>query len=317
MPKVRDIFSVRYGHSLELNGLNIVDREHGIAFVSRKMGDNGISAYVAPIPNVEPAPSGDISCALGGNGVLTTHLQEQPFYVGRDVAILRSRLTLTKSQILYYCLCIKSNRFRFSYGRQANRTLKDLPLPALDDFPTWVAEAKADMFAGSDAAACSEPPMDIRDHPFRSFRLSELFNLRKGRRLTKTKMTSGNTPYIGATDSNNGVTAMIGQTPLFQATTITVSYDGSIGEAFYQEQPYWASDAVNVLEPKFIITTPIALYLCTAIRQEKYRFNYGRKWHLDRMNASVINLPVDSKGLPDWNFMTMCIERLPFSSQLA
>jgi hypothetical protein len=140
MVKVCDLFEVRYGHSLELNRLTLARPGKGVAFVSRKMDDNGISAYVEPIDGVAPAPAGYLSCALGGNGVLTTHLQEQPFYVGRDVSLLKPRLALTKAQLLYYCMCIKANRFRYSYGRQANRTLKDLLVPNLASIPHWVDE---------------------------------------------------------------------------------------------------------------------------------------------------------------------------------
>jgi len=140
MTRVSDIFEVKYGHSLELNRLTIVPPGTGVAFVSRKMDDNGISAYVEPIPGVEPAPSGNLSCALGGNGVLTTHLQEQPFYVGRDVALLKPRGPLTKLQLLFYCMCVKANRYRYSYGRQANRTLKDLLIPPLEELPDWLED---------------------------------------------------------------------------------------------------------------------------------------------------------------------------------
>jgi hypothetical protein len=45
---------------------------------------------------------------------------------------------MTDSQKLYYCACIRSNRYRYSYGRQANKTLRELPIPALDDIPDWV-----------------------------------------------------------------------------------------------------------------------------------------------------------------------------------
>lgn len=55
---VSEIFDVRYGHSLELNALEQSDRENGVAFVSRRMGQNGISAYVAPIDELIPAPAG-------------------------------------------------------------------------------------------------------------------------------------------------------------------------------------------------------------------------------------------------------------------
>lgn len=52
MIKVEDLFEVRYGHSLQLNRLTVTSQTSGIAFVSRKMGDNGIAAYVEPIPGL-------------------------------------------------------------------------------------------------------------------------------------------------------------------------------------------------------------------------------------------------------------------------
>lgn len=153
---------------------------------------------------------------------------------------------------------------------------------------------------------------------WKAFKLSALFDIRKGKRLTKAAQTEGNTPYIGAIDSNNGVSGYIGQAPIHKAGTISVSYNGSVAEAFYQPVDYWATDDVNVLYPKgFTLTPATALFICTIIRLEKYRFNYGRKWHLDRMRESVIKLPVSSSGMPDWAFMEQYMKTLPYSSQLS
>jgi hypothetical protein len=133
------LFEVRYGHSLELNRLKQIPREQGgLPFVSRKMGDNGIAAYVEPLVGVSPAPAGDLTCALSGNGVLSTFVQNEPFYTAFHVACLRPIEPMTPDQLLYYCTCIWANRFRYSYGRQANKTLKDLLVPDRSDLPTWV-----------------------------------------------------------------------------------------------------------------------------------------------------------------------------------
>lgn len=142
--RIQDIFEIRYGHSLELNRLKLLSKESGgIPFVSRKMGDNGIAAYVAPIQGIEPAPAGELSCALSGNGVLSTFYQEHPFYTGFHVACLRPLRKMSIEELLYYCSCIWQNRFRFSYGRQANRTLKDLLIPARESVPSWTSGALA------------------------------------------------------------------------------------------------------------------------------------------------------------------------------
>lgn len=316
MARVSDIFDVRYGHSLELNRLVKVPASDGIAFVSRKMGDNGISAYVAPIPGIAPAPAGYLSCALGGNGVLTTHLQEQPFYVGRDVALLAPRVEMTKARLLFYCRCIKENRFRFNYGRQANRTLKDLIVPDISEVPEWVDQFNVDMYVGADAQALQAPGIDLNVGKWKEFPLGEIFEIKKGRRLTKANMIPGKVPFIGAIDSNNGVASYV-HASIHDGNTITVNYNGAgVAEAFYQAEPFWASDDVNVLYPKFDLTPARALFIATVIRQEKYRFSYGRKWHVERMRTSTIHLPVAEDGRPDWSFMDTFILTLPFSSQI-
>lgn len=316
MLMVSELFDVQYGHSLELNRLTQTSQNKGIAFVSRKMGDNGISAYVAPVSGIEPSPAGILTSALGGNGVLSTFLQETPFYSGRDVAHLTPLKELTKQQMLYYCVCIKSNRFRYSYGRQANRTLKEILIPELHEIPGWVSEVNPDMYAGTNSPAMNTPPTTLDTSSWLPFILKTLFDIQKGKRLTKANMARGVTPYIGSTDSNNGITAYVGQVAIHEANTISLSYDGSVGEAFYQPAPFWASDAVNVFYPKFEMTPEIALFFCTVIRQEKYRFNYGRKWHLERMRECVIRLPVRKDRKPDFDFMKRYIKSLPYSSQI-
>lgn len=136
------------------------------------------------------------------------------------------------------------------------------------------------------------------------FRYDEIFDIRKGKRLTKENMTEGDIRYIGAIDSNNGLSAFIGNdSQLHQGNTISVSYNGSIGYAFYQDKEFWATDDVNVLYPKFLLNKYIAMFLCHLIEKEQYRFCYGRKWDLEAMNKSKIKLPVTPDGTPDWKYM--------------
>lgn len=136
------------------------------------------------------------------------------------------------------------------------------------------------------------------------FRYDEIFDIRKGKRLTKENMTEGSIRYIGAIDSNNGLSAYIGNdSQLHQGNTISVSYNGSIGFAFYQEKEFWATDDVNVLYPRFSLNRYIAMFLCHLIEREQYRFCYGRKWDLEAMNKSKIKLPVTPEGTPDWKYM--------------
>ena len=83
--------------------------------------------------------------------------------------------------------------------------------------------------------------MNLNVDEWKEFYLGKLFDIRKGKRLTAADQEDGNNNYIGAIDSNNGVANHIGQAPIHEGNTISLSYNGSVGEAFYQFEPYWFS----------------------------------------------------------------------------
>lgn len=146
-----------------------------------------------------------------------------------------------------------------------------------------------------------------------------MFEVKKGKRLTSDEQTDGETPYIGAIDSNNGVANYIGQAAIHEGNTISLSYNGSVGEAFYQPKAFWATDDVNVLYFKekngFSFNKYIALFICAVLRLEKYRYSYGRKWVLESMRSTIIKLPTkDDK--PDFCFMENYMKSLPYGDRI-
>ncbi len=152
--------------------------------------------------------------------------------------------------------------------------------------------------------------VDVND--WGEFRLGDLFEVRKGKRLTKEDQTAGSTPYVGAISSNNGVSNYIGQEAIHDGGTISLSYNGSVGEAYFQPAPFWATDDVNVLYPKtgIVLNQLTGLFVCTILRQEKYRYSYGRKWVLESMRDTILRLPQTSSGVPDWQAMTDFMAKL-------
>jgi len=318
MKKLNELFEVTYGSKLDFNKMEALPKSQGgVNFVGRSSQNHGVSGTVTPLVGPDPFESGLITVALGGSKLLCSFVQEHPFYTAQNVAVLRPKTEMTFAEKLWVCLCIRHNRFRYSaFGREANRTLRELLIPDPMDFPHGLNEIAVEEMENKGEPKIHALVPAIQIIEWKPFKLSTLFELRKGKRLTKAQMSEGDTPFIGAIDNNNGVSGYVGQMPIHQGNTITVNYNGSVAEAFYQAGPFWASDDVNVLYPKFQLTTSIALFLVTIIQREKYRFNYGRKWHLDRMSQSEIRLPVTEEGKPDWAFMENYIKTLPFSSQL-
>jgi hypothetical protein len=126
--KISDIFDIKNSQSLEL--LNCQQVENGINFVSRSSKNNGIAAQVEQLDDLEPMPAGAITVALSGS-VLSSFYQDKPFYTAYHIASLYPKQTLTTEEMIYYACVIEQNKYRYSFGRQANKTLKDLLIPKI------------------------------------------------------------------------------------------------------------------------------------------------------------------------------------------
>ena len=311
--KVKDLFYVQYGVNLELLTCEATTAEDmdGVNFVARTSNNNGVVAIVKKIEGVMPQAAGTLSCA-GGGSVLETFLQTKPYYSGRDLYVLTPKKEMSLVEKLYYCMRIKANAYRYNYGRQANKTLKDIELP--DSIPQWVYSVKINPVTTTRRNAKIQPPEFIK---WGEYPLGKLFKFRKGKRLTKENMIDGTVNFIGAISENNGVRQLINTESVYTPNCITVNYNGSVGEAFYQSEPFWASDDVNVLyADNWDLNKYIAMFVITVIKASRYKFSYGRKWTLDKMKESVIKLPQKSDGSPDWLYMENYIKSLPYGDRI-
>ena len=207
---------------------------------------------------------------------------------------------------------------RDSYGRQADKTLGDIEIPT----DNAITLSKVNLLhykplSTVNKRKCASYVLDVVS--WKEFCIGDLFEVKKGKRLTSDEQTDGETPYIGAIDSNNGVANYIGQAAIHDGNTISLSYNGSVGEAFYQPKAFWATDDVNVLyfkeENGIALNKYIALFICAVLRQEKYRYSYGRKWVLESMRSTIIKLTAkDDK--PDFDFMENYMKSLPYGDRI-
>lgn len=146
----------------------------------------------------------------------------------------------------------------------------------------------------------------MNNHQWAEFRISDIFEILPGKRLTKADMTEGKRPFIGATDSNNGITAWVDNiNESIDRHCLGVNYNGSVGETFYHPYECIFSDDVKRLHLKEHLEENhyVMLFLKTAILQQKVKYAYGYKFNESRMQKQVILLPSTANGTPDWQFM--------------
>lgn len=314
--KINEIFKITYPKTLIYS--EMIPDEEGINFVSSQDKNNGIVGRVKIENGIKIYPAGCITVPLKGS-VLMAHLQPKPCYVAHQIAVLEPFDTsMSYIEKLYYITCIRNNSFKYNYGRQADKTLGDIEIPT--DNEIMLSKANSLHYKPLSTANKRKSTSYVLDvESWKEFCVGDLFEVKKGKRLTSDEQTDGETPYIGAIDSNNGVANYIGQDAIHAGNTISLSYNGSVGEAFYQPKPFWATDDVNVLyfreENGVAFNKYIALFVCAVLRQEKYRYSYGRKWVLESMKSTVIKLP-EKSGKPNWSYMEDYMKSLPYGDRI-
>lgn len=313
MAKVQDIFYCDSGNGLALNALDTASQD--IAFVSRVGNNNGVSSFVNRIASLEPFKAGCISVALSGSNVLESFVQPFDFYTGYHVMVLTPKNPdMTLAEKIYYCQCIKYNRFRYSYNRQANRTLSLLEVP--DTVPDWVKSISS--IPDFTLPFKNEPVADLDFSTFGTFKLSDLFDLIpvKSTLIKKAKLVDGTNPLVSSTESNNGISCYSGLCANNKGNVLTLNKNGSVGYVFYQDSDFLATSDIAILSPKFDINAFIAIFLKVIIEQERFRYNYNRKWSNELILNTTIKLPIKN-NCPDWIFMENYIKRLKFSKTIS
>lgn len=297
--KVSSLFDVKYGVNLELNSL--VQDNNGINFVSRTSKNNGVSAKVKPIGYIKPLPAGTITVA-GGGSVMESFLQTAPYYSGRDLYYLTAKVPMTNEQKLFYCLCLRGNKYKFSYGRQSNVTLPDLLIPELDSIPGYVKNYSLKEYGKNllfqvdfpeNKAKCKQTgktvPLEKIFTPVSGLASSQVIR-------SAVKPNKNWVPYIRPSyRQETSIDAYVNKYAVpkemvFPVQTLYVSTDGQGSHTFSYVSTFEfvPNSNVTVLMPKREMGLQEKLFYAQCITKNRYKFSYGRKPKGKRLKSILL-----------------------------
>jgi hypothetical protein len=313
--KVSDLFELRQGNGFELMHIDASDSDDSeVNFVSRTAQNNGVVARVNIVEGIEPFPKGSITVALGGS-VLSSFVQINPFYTAFHIMVLEPKTKMSLQEKLYYCMCIKANAYRYSYGRQANKTLKDIELPM--PLPKWVFDTSVEPIK----TTILKNSLPLNAELWCEYELQDIFDIKYGINLELVNCeisNSGGINFVSRTATNNGVVAQVkpiqNKEPQ-KAGLISCSGGGSVLSTFVKRHDFYSGRDLYVLIPKYPMSIYSKLFCCNIIEKDKYRFNYGRQAN-KTLPILKIKLPCLPSGEPDFDFMENYIKSLPYSDRL-
>lgn len=146
---------------------------------------------------------------------------------------------------------------------------------------------------------------------WKPFPLTDLFIVSGTTTTPKNKLElkeDGLYPYITTAATNNGVN---GYSDIYTEEGNVLTVDSAVlGTTFYQKENFTASDHVEKLTPKFVMTENIALFIASVMNGTAriYGYAYNEKRSQTALKKELIPLPATTKGDPDFNFMEKYID---------
>jgi len=320
---IGDFFIVKRGKRIvrERDYISYKTEEYQYSVITATKQNNGADGYY----HSYNCPKNSIVCGGEVSGMFTTY-QPNDCWVMDSARIFtpKNDAIVNLYTSMFLATIFSQNQYKYSFGRKANpdgieKTTIKLPITSKGS-PDWIymeQYIKSLRYKPITTKVIPHTNKPQNSKEWHEFLLGNLFTFHKGKRLTKQDMVEGQTNFLGAISENNGIRQLIDIEPMYEPNCITVNYNGSVGEAFYQSSPFWASDDVNVLYAKgWTLNKYIALFIASVIKANRYKFSYGRKWTLNKMKESPIKLPITAKGAPDWDYMEKYIKTLPFSDKI-
>lgn len=146
---------------------------------------------------------------------------------------------------------------------------------------------------------------DLTSVEWREFKISDVFDVYTGALIHQNDIKIGKIPRITATDVNNGVALFTDDIKhknfRILENFISISFLGSV---FYQSKKVSLDMKIHGIKIKNKeLNYYSALFLIPLIKKFTFKYSYGYQLSTSVLKNQKIQLPIDSRDNPNWQFM--------------
>lgn len=319
---IKDVFDSMQSSSAwyDKSKLSLIG-EAQFPFISRTRSSNGVDIF-CPLQDKDPEPGNALTIGLDTQ---TIAYQPVAFYTGQNIQVLRHGAMSEMNGIALTAL-IAQQMGKFSWGGNGatlGRLRKTrIMIPVLVDGTgesvvdweglTRLGEELSEVVAARVNSARQTDVEDgdsLPDLKFEPMLMDDLFIQHRGK--GGVRHDEGTTPYIVAASKNNSHVGFVREEALFPGNWLAIVNTGAggVGYCTYQPVPFWASNNVTALEPRYKDANEDSLlFLTTCVRFQTFgKFTYGNIANMKRLRHQRILVPVstDVNGdtVVDWEGM--------------
>lgn len=317
--EIKELFNIENG-----NGETQKNTRPGdIPYVSATNNNNGIVKYTDCIPR-------HLGKTISISDFGVAYYQEKA-YSGTHIIVLNPKFKINKYIGHFITTCITKSLYKkYSFGYSVsikrfpkerillpinNRNLPDYKFMEEYIKTLWNDQVnKNKEFIEKQLSKLQYKKIpNLEDLEWKEFFIEEIFSIKSGKRLEKRNMVRGTIPFIGSSDSHNGITNYVSNiNKTLDKNVLGVNYNGSVVQNFYHPYECIFSDDVkrfhllHYADNKYVF-----LFFKNIILQQKGKYRYGYKFNEKRMKRQIIMVPT-KHSIPYYEYMKQYMMNMEF-----
>lgn len=330
---IDEIFEITRGDAkkVTMRDLNFFGKE-SIPIISSKNGNNGLLGFTI---KDEKETSFKNVITLNNNGsVGYSYYHGYEFIASSDVTILKlkeDRLNKYTAKFIITCLQkIAIDKFGYGYKASNERLKKTkLLLPVNNNnLPDWIFMEKyiknlqdkqikniTEHFKNKIGGVTYKVIKPLHSLEWGQFYIKDVFQIEKCKCSKVNSLISGDVPYVGATNRNNGVLSFVkGDKKLItkgNCIAFICDGEGSIGYSIYKKENFIGSTTIKVGRSENL-NSYVGKFISTVADRARSRYNFGFKRNEQHLKNEILSLPVHNNGTINWRYMHDFCKNLEF-----
>lgn len=331
---IDDIFKV-YSTSSGIDKNKLINLEGNIPYITRTDKNNGCDMFIG-IQDLKYKTDKSNVITIGLD-TQTIFYQEVRFYTGQNIQILEFN-EINKYNANFLIPLLKKQMSKFNWGgngatlTRLKKTKILLPVNSKGDpdytfMEEYMRNKERDKINNFKKYATkiisnlksSKELESLNQKEWGEFEIGGLFKIFQGKSkgLNHLNKCNSGINYLGATNLNNGVLAFVeikGNEKMVQQGNCIAfirNGEGSMGFSIYKAESFIATSDISVGYSKYL-NREVGLFITTIADKVRGKYNFGYKRSDKRLKKEKLNLPVNTKGQPDYEYMEKYMKELEY-----
>lgn len=150
--------------------------------------------------------------------------------------------------------------------------------------------------------------IDLKNIQWGEFVIQDLFDIKIGKNVDGNKVDKkgGQVVYITRKESENGLDGFINyEEEYLNNDKPVITIGNETAEPFVHDYPFFTGTKVNILISKQKVSKEALLFISKSLKLHKSKYSYSYTINSTRLKRQIIQLPINSKGKPDYDFMEL------------